>query len=306
MEHSSALAFREEMKRCRLERGWNQENVETELGLSRGVVSRWERGEKPVSVRKISLLKDFLEMNEAIAADYFSYRAEVWPSPYTYGSLADLTRRGYDQEGILGGALEVYKQYPEPMLPDNVEGSNDYGTDEKWARMQQAFPESFFCVLSNQDNKVKAYFHILSLTDEAYEAGVRGENINKHLTRADCIGFLLPERHSLYIVDVFTDRAAKDPVINEIMLNMFTSFLVSLRNTGHKIIRMMTNTSEYEAINYCKSLNFNKACDHQYHKMHDPDAENEYPPTEIWELNIGRDTNSKLFEMRPALRKLLE
>jgi transcriptional regulator with XRE-family HTH domain len=305
MEHQSQIDFMQEMKLRRLKKRWSQDNLGDELGVSNGLVSRWESGGKQPGVRKIGLISKLLDMDEAITDAYFAYRANIDAAPYIYGSLAEHCRRGYNQEDILDGAFQIYKQLPEPVIPEHIEGSNDYGSDEKWDRLQKAFPETFFAVLSNKQKKVEGYFHLLSLTDEAYESGVKGENINKQLTSADCRGFLIPERHNLYIVDFFQDKYARDPVINEIMLNMFTSFLLSLANTGHEIRRMMTNASEHEAINYCDSLDFNKTCDHLYHRMYDPDAENKYPPTEIWELDFDKCPDSKLFEIRPALRKLV-
>lgn len=305
MENPSALAFREEMRRCRLQKQWGQGYLEEVLNLSAGVVSRWETGKKPVSIRKVGLLQNLLGMNEGICADYLIYRTGVNPYPYTYGSLAELTRRGYNQRELLDGAWDVYNQFPEPELPAHVEGSNDYGSADKWDRLQEAFPESFFCVISNRDSRVRAFLHILSLTDEVYESGLLGKNINKYLTLAECIGFLIPVRHNLYIVDVFVDQSYKDPVIHEILLNMFVSFLMSLERTGHGVRRMMANASEYQAINYCKALSFQHECEHQEHRMHDPDSENEYPPTQIWQLEFVKGTNSKLFELFPALRKLL-
>lgn len=214
---------------------------------------------------------------------------------YAVASLDSLIRSGNDPNDVFEETIALYESFPEPDTP-----GNDYGEDGKWEKFMQQNPRCFHCLIYN-DEKIVGYWSCLPVTEDLYNRGVKGENINESIGFDDIDQFSIPDDHYLYLVDLFRYDEHYNATSTRMMIDSFVNFLLELAESGYFVRKIFANISGHSVEKVSEKLGFSYCVEHKCHQMFAPDGVRSIP-TKIYELDLSEHSDSKIFEYCGALK----
>ncbi|KQB96921.1 hypothetical protein AL073_07445 [Loktanella sp. 1ANDIMAR09] len=174
----------------------------------------------------------------------------------------------------------IEDEFPVPME------LGEYGDDDKWLELLELCADSGG-VVALSDGEIVGYWQCFPISDDTYEAVLRGENVNKSITSADIRKLILSGQYSLFFVSLFVSERHRNLATPRLMLQSFFDFLLEAADEGIFFHRIVANVTGIEARQICRDLHFQKVIDHPVHRF--PEHAGKDVPAEIFELVMSRD-----------------
>lgn len=221
------------------------------------------------------------------------------PAPqYSVKTVADLVSAGAEVSDILHDIDEIYALFPADDHP-----GNDMGDDEKWALLYREFTSYVHCLVHGKEGVV-GFWSCFPVDQTIFDAGLRGENINRAMTIDDIDTMAFPGEYTGYFIDFFVNRAHLSTLgANRHLYDSFVQFIVRRAENGYFFREIFAHASTPEAIKICQHAGFLEITDHQCHVM--KNRLGELVPTKIYALDLSKCTGA-LFELSPDLKVLYE
>ncbi len=217
-------------------------------------------------------------------------------SRYKVRTLADLMQ---DKGKLLNTFDQIDSLVAAFPLVDHP--GNDLGDDEKWQRVMLHSPSNVFCLFTN-DDKLAGYWSCFPVSDELYQQGISGNNINKTIDVDDINNFAVPGDYDFYFVDFFIYRYHTNPSSSRVLFRSFSDFLVSSAKNGYFVRKIFAHTSSPESINLCRNAGFRLITDHKCHVRRERDGE--IRPTKIYEVDFSTGESNKIISNNRELSEI--
>ncbi len=185
--------------------------------------------------------------------------------------------------------------------PSLRELGNNLGADEKWNRMMEHAPSCVYCLVYKEKDIV-GYWSCFPVTEEIYNSGLNGVNINAAIDVQDIDNLMIPGTYFAYFVDLYIYRQHRSLVTNAMVYRSFVTFLKRAARSGYYFSNIFAHTASFESIALCSKLGFDRHGNHLEHKMRDRIGA--VVPTFIYNLNLSASANTKIFEMDEELLTL--
>ncbi len=281
-----------EIERRRHVKGWSQEFLANELGVSTRTISRWEKGD-PISKFYIVPIKRVLNFSDY---EIMKYIGSKTPDLYDEICFNEL----FDKDGTLKTFISKldYVEKENPSFGDDI---NEYGDDEKWRGIFEMSSDTG-CAIFSKEKEVAGYWFFAGISEQKYELGIRGENINKTLIPMDIEPFSLPGKYDVYFVDLFIKRKFDNSSVKIHIYNSILDIIEEMAINGIFIKRIFGNMSSEKMIKLARNIGFLEKCDHKVHKMQN--NQGIIVPTKVYEINLESNEKPRLFERREKLSYL--
>ncbi len=274
MTEESWKKFGAELRKRRFAEGWQQDELARRVGSTQRTVGRWERGEsKPNAGNIISLKRELDFSDDEIREAYGVIRNKGRYRVYSLSSAKAICGSYGELDETLGN---IEDEFPVPTVP------GEYGADEKWLELLELCADSGG-VVALFDNEIVGYWQCFPVTDEVYDAVLRGENVNKSISSSDIRVLMQPGTYRLFFISLFLSDRHRNFSARSLLLQDFFDFLREAAIEGIFFDKIAANITGIEARQICNNLNFQKVIDHPVHKY--PDG----TPSEIFEMVVERD-----------------
>jgi len=278
MTNENWKIFGGKIRSLRLAKGWQQDELARRVGSTVRTVGRWERGATEPNAGNITSLRRELGFSEDEIREAFGVvRTKEKYRAYSLTSA----RSFYDSYPDLAKALDrVEDEFPVPSLP------GEYGTEDKWLELLELCADSGG-VVALSDNEIVGFWQCFPIFDAVYDDVLRGENVNKSISRSDIRILMRPGRYSLFFISLFLSDAHRNHSTRRLILENFFQFLRDTAAEGIFFERIAANVTGVEARQICKNLHFQKVINHPIHKY--PEHVGRNVPAEIFEMVMERD-----------------
>ena len=207
---------------------------------------------------------------------------------YKMRTLANMMRDGWSLEDAFAQIDALVASFPE-----NLYGGNDLGSDEKWRRVMLQSPSSVFCLTFN--GAVVGYWFCVIVTEDLYDRGIVGDNINSTLDLDDIQSFLFPGDYLAYFVDFFILKEHFSAGAAKRLHNSIIEYFKKAAKSGYFIERIFAHTGSFESKILCENAGFRFVTQHKEHLM--KSRTGELVPSLIYEINLFEERGNKILSL---------
>jgi hypothetical protein len=170
-------------------------------------------------------------------------------------SYYELVEMGFDIYSIIRETLKMDYDYIEGLKEE------DAGQVTQWLSIVKQNPDTLR-VLLDSDQRIIGYWHFEALKDDVYSKQLKGQLLDKDITKNNLLSLEKPGHYNLYIVAICIKKEYQKGIVFKKLVVSMLRAIEGLKKKGVFIDEISTNAYTPISQKLCRKMGFEYITDH--------------------------------------------